>query len=130
MVCTGTTGHYEVAEITYDPKLISYERLLEIFWQNIDPTNPVGQFADVGSHYRTAIFYSDPEQEQLAIASKQRLIQSGKFDKDIVTDILPAKPFFPAEEYHQGYYLKNRLHYNAYKHGSGRASFIDQVWNK
>src|SRR5690606_31538901 len=97
-VCAGTTGHYEAVQITYDPMVFPYEKLLELFWQQIDPTDPGGQFNDRGESYRTAIFYHDEEQKQLAEASKKELEESGRFQKPIVTEILPAGPFYPAEE--------------------------------
>ncbi|NSL52835.1 peptide-methionine (S)-S-oxide reductase MsrA [Calidifontibacillus erzurumensis] len=129
-VCAGTTGHYEAVQITYDPEVFPYEKLLELFWQQIDPTDPGGQFNDRGGSYRTAIFYHDEEQKQLAEASKKELEASGRFQKPIVTEILPAGPFYPAEEYHQYYYKKNPFHYNLYKEGSGRARFIREHWKK
>jgi len=129
-VCAGTTGHYEAVQITFDPEQISYEELLDIFWRQIDPTDPGGQFHDRGDSYRTAIFYHNEEQRRLAEASKQALEASGKFDKPIVTAILPAGPFYPAEEYHQDYYKKNPVHYTAYKKGSGRAAFIQKHWGE
>ncbi|OJF18362.1 MAG: methionine sulfoxide reductase, partial [Bacillaceae bacterium G1] len=129
-VCSGTTGHYEAVQITYDPSVISYGQLLDIFWRQIDPTDPGGQFHDRGDSYRTAIFYHNEEQRRLAEASKRALEASGKFDKPIVTAILPAGPFYPAEDYHQDYYKKNPVHYTAYKKGSGRADFIKKHWGE
>lgn len=129
-VSTGRTGHYEAVEILFDSSKTSYKEILQAFWRNIDPTNDLGQFADVGSQYLTAIFYLDDHQKEIAEKSKQELENSGKFNKPIVTKILPAKKFYPAEEYHQEYYKKNALHYNRYKVGSGRAGFIDRVWGK
>jgi methionine-S-sulfoxide reductase len=127
-VSTGTTGHAEVVEILYDPQKISYKELLEVFWRNIDPTTPNQQFADKGSQYRTAIFYHNEEQKKLAEQSKADLEKSGKFDKPIVTEIVKATSFYPAEDYHQNYYKKNPFHYEMYKQGSGRASFVERVW--
>ncbi|OUM88006.1 peptide-methionine (S)-S-oxide reductase MsrA [Parageobacillus thermoglucosidasius] len=129
-VCAGTTGHREAVQITFDPSLFPYEKLLEIFWQQIDPTDPGGQFYDRGDSYRTAIFYHNEEQRKKAEASKRALEESGRFDKPIVTEILPAGPFYPAEEYHQDYYKKNPLHYYAYRKGSGRDPFIEKHWGK
>lgn len=129
-VCSDTTGHYEAVQITFDPALFPYERLIELFWQQIDPTDPGGQFHDRGDSYRTAIFYHNEEQKRIAEASKAALEASGRFDKPIVTPILPAKEFYPAEEYHQGYHRKNPAHYQRYKIGSGRAAFIKQHWSK
>ncbi|WP_316569580.1 peptide-methionine (R)-S-oxide reductase MsrB [Neobacillus sp. YIM B06451] len=129
-VCSDTTGHYEAVQITFDPVVFPYKKLLELFWQQIDPTDPGGQFGDRGSSYRTAIFYHNEEQRILAEESKQQLEESGRFNKPIVTDILPAKPFYRAEESHQHYYKKNAFHYNMYKEGSGRARFIRENWKK
>ncbi len=129
-VCSDTTGHYEAVQITFDPNVFSYEKLLELFWQQIDPTDAGGQFNDRGLSYRTAIFYHNEEQKQLAEASKVELAASGRFQKPIVTEILPASPFYQAEEKHQGYYKKNAFHYNMYKEGSGRAPFIREHWKK
>ncbi|MGY3312089.1 peptide-methionine (S)-S-oxide reductase [Peribacillus simplex] len=128
-VKTGTTGHYEVVVITFDPLLFPYERLLELYWQQIDPTDDGGQFHDRGSQYRTAIFYHDEAQEKLAIEAKEKVAASGKFQKPIVTEILPAQTFYPAEEYHQGFHKKNKDDYKADRAKSGRDEFIDQHWN-
>lgn len=127
-VCGGRTGHYEAVRIAFDPDSVSYEKLLEIFWQNIDPTNSLGQFADRGPQYRTAVFYLDEAQRAAAERSKVAQQASGVFDKPIVTEILPAAPFWPAEEHHQDYWKKEPLHYNAYKVGSGRAGFLKRLW--
>jgi peptide methionine sulfoxide reductase msrA/msrB len=123
-VCKHTTGHYEAVQITYDPTVFPYEKLLELFWQQIDPTDANGQFGDRGDSYKTAIFYHTEEQKRLAEESKQALEESKRFSKPIVTEIKEASVFYPAEEYHQGYYKKNSFHYNMYKEGSGRAGFI------
>ena len=127
-VSSGRTGHAESIEVTFDPKMVSYEELLDIFWMNIDPTTPNRQFADAGTQYRSAIFYHNEDQKRLAEKSKEKLHQSGKFDKPIVTEIVPATHFYPAEEYHQKYYLKNTAHYKAYRAGSGREGFLKKVW--
>jgi peptide methionine sulfoxide reductase msrA/msrB len=127
-VSSGETGHAEAVEILYDPSKTSYGELLDVFWHNIDPTNSYGQFSDRGSQYRTAIFYHSEEQRRLALASKDALEKSGKFDKPIVTEILQAPDFYPAEDYHQRYYEKNPFHYKAYKSGSGREGFIKKIW--
>ncbi|PAQ14057.1 methionine sulfoxide reductase [Bacillaceae bacterium SAOS 7] len=129
-VCSDTTGHYEAVQITFDPNIFSYEKLLELFWQQIDPTDAGGQFNDRGLSYRTAIFYHNEEQKQLAETSKAELAASGRFQNPIVTEILPASPFYQAEEKHQGYYKKNAFHYNMYKEGSGRAPFIREHWKR
>lgn len=125
-VSSGKTGHYEAVEIVYDPSKISYWKLLEVFWSQIDPTDSEGQFADKGSQYKTAIFYLDQKQNKLAEKSKEALSKSGRFDKPIATKILPFKSFFPAEQYHQDYYKKNPEAYNTYKILSGRAKFIKE----
>jgi peptide-methionine (S)-S-oxide reductase len=127
-VCTGTTGHYEAVEITYDPTIFPYEKLLELFWQQIDPTDPDGQFYDRGPSYHAAIFYQDENQRELAETSRKKLEESGRFTKPIVTPILPAKEFYPAEEYHQHYYKKNKAHFESYHVESGRAPFIERHW--
>lgn len=129
-VKSGTTGHYEVVQITFDPKIFPYEKLLEIYWQQIDPTDDGGQFHDRGDSYRTAIFYHSEEQRKLAEESKKRLEESGIFKKPIVTKILPAKPFYPAEEYHQDFYKKNPEEYRLDREKSGRDEFIKKHWGK
>jgi peptide methionine sulfoxide reductase msrA/msrB len=127
-VSSGETGHAEAVEILYDPQQTKYEELLDIFWQSIDPTTLNRQFADSGTQYRTAIFYHNDEQKRLAIASKDALAKSGKFSRPIVTEIVPASEFYPAEDYHQKYYEKNPVRYNLYKIGSGRDAFIKDTW--
>jgi peptide-methionine (S)-S-oxide reductase/peptide methionine sulfoxide reductase msrA/msrB len=129
-VCSETTGHFEAVQIVYDPTVFTYEKLLEIFWRQIDPTDPGGQFFDRGDSYRTAIFYHSDEQRKLAEESKKLLEKSRKFPTSITTQILPAKSFYPAEEYHQDYYKKNPLHYARYRKGSGRESFINLHWGQ
>ncbi len=128
-VCSHTTGHREAVEITFNPDVLSYTMLLDIFWRQIDPTDPGGQFVDRGESYRSAIYYLTPEQHQQALASRERLNQSGRFDKPIVTEILPAKPFYPAEDYHQDFYRANPTHYARYRQGSGRDPFILKHWD-
>lgn len=127
-VCSNTTGHVEAVQITFQPEIMSYEELVNTFWQQIDPTDPGGQFNDRGESYQTAIFYHNEKQKEIAEKSKQALEESGKFNKPIVTKILPAKPFYPAEEYHQDYYKKQPYRYRLYKKGSGREDFIDKTW--
>ena len=124
------TKHREVIEVTYDPGQISYEQLLDIFWRQINPTQADGQFHDIGLSYQAAIFYGSEEEKTAAEASKEKLAKSGKFSKPIVTEILPAQPFYAAEEYHQKYYLKNAAAFEAYHVGSGRVSFLEKVWGK
>ncbi|WP_454870801.1 peptide-methionine (S)-S-oxide reductase MsrA [Priestia megaterium] len=127
-VCSETTGHYEAVQITFDPEVFPYEKLLELYWPQIDPTDAGGQFADRGESYRTAIFYHNEHQKTLAEESKQQLEASGRFSEPIATQILPAKPFYEAEEYHQGYYKKNKFRYAMYRRGSGRDRFIKENW--
>ena len=129
-VCSGVSGHLEVVQVTYDPDKISYEDLVEHFWRQIDPTDTRGQFGDRGSQYQTAIFYHDKEQHKQAEKSKNHLEKSGHFQKPIVTKICKATPFYPAEEYHQGYHCKNPLRYKLYKMGSGRDRFLKEVWKE
>jgi peptide methionine sulfoxide reductase msrA/msrB len=121
-------GHLEAVEILYDPEKISYERLLEIFWRQIDPTDDGGQFVDRGAHYASAIFYHNDEQKRLAEESKLQLQKKGVFERPVITPILPARRFYPAEEYHQDYYKKNPLRYTYYRMGSGRDRFLERVW--
>ncbi|WP_438351443.1 peptide-methionine (S)-S-oxide reductase MsrA [Paenibacillus sp. FA6] len=128
-VCTHTTGHVEAVEITYNPNIFPYDKLLELFWQQIDPTDAGGQFHDRGDSYATAIFYHNEEQREKAEQSKQALEQSRRFDKPIVTPIMPAKPFYDAEEHHQGYHKKNPGHYYRYRKGSGREDYIQTHWS-
>ena len=127
-VSTGTTGHFEAVQVTYNEEKISYDALLDIFWKQIDPTDPIGQFADKGSQYRTVIFYHDEEQKNLAEASKKKIETSGKFKKPITTEIRPYTNFYPAEEYHQDYDRKNPGRYKEYKALSGREGFIEKTW--
>jgi len=129
-VCTKATGHYEAVQITFDPALFPYEKLLEIYWQQIDPTNPKGQFFDRGQAYQTAIFYHNENQHCAALGSKKVLEESGRFEEPIVTAILPAVTFYPAEDYHQDYHLKNPSRYGAYRQGSGRDAFLKEHWSQ
>ncbi len=127
-VTAGLTGHVEAVQITFDPEILSYDDLLEMFWRQIDPTDDGGQFADRGSSYKTAIFYHNPQQQEAAEASRDK--QAVRFNQPIATQILPAKTFWPAEEYHQDFYKKNPAHYQAYRRGSGRDAYIATVWGK
>jgi peptide methionine sulfoxide reductase msrA/msrB len=127
-VSSGGTGHAEAVEVRYDPSVITYEELLEVFWRQINPTDGEGQFVDRGSQYRSAIFYLNAEQKKRAEQSKAKLGASGRFEKQIVTEILPADRFYTAEEYHQDYYKKNPIRYKFYRFGSGRDSFLNKVW--
>ncbi|MCE4047134.1 peptide-methionine (S)-S-oxide reductase MsrA [Bacillus sp. Au-Bac7] len=127
-VKTGSTGHAEVVQITFDPEVFPYERLLELYWQQIDPTDSGGQFQDRGSQYRTAIYYHNEKQKQLAENSKKAIEDSGRFKKPIVTEIEPAAIFYPAEEYHQDYHKKNKQHYKEDRAMSGRDEYINEHW--
>ncbi len=129
-VCSHATGHYEAVQVTFDPAVLRYEKLLDIYWRQIDPTDAGGQFFDRGASYGTAIFYHTEEQKREAEASKQVLVESNRFGRPIVTQILPASTFYHAEDYHQNYYHKNPLHYNRYRQGSGRDSFIKKHWGQ
>jgi len=129
-VSSGTTGHYEAVQITFDPSKISYEDLLSLFWRQVDPTDEKGQFADRGSQYRTAIFYHNQKQKLLADKSRQELEKSGKFQKPVVTEIIPFTKFYQAEEYHQDYSQKKAIQYKLYKKGSGREKFIKEKWDE
>jgi peptide methionine sulfoxide reductase msrA/msrB len=122
------TKHHESIEVIYDPAQISYDQLLDIFWRQINPTQADGQFHDLGLSYQAAIFYGSEEEKKTAEASKEKLGKSGKFQKPIVTEILPAMKFYPAEDYHQKYYLKNPREFEAYHVGSGRVSYLEKIW--
>ena len=127
-VSAGGTGHVEAVRVIYDPSRIDYERLLEVFWRHVDPTDPGGQFVDRGSQYRSAIFYADETEKRLAEASRDRLAATGPFKKPIATQILPLGEFYPAEDYHQDYYKKNPLRYRYYRRASGRDQFLEKAW--
>lgn len=129
-VCSGNTGHFEAVQITFDPKIITYDSLLEVFWRQIDPTDAGGQFHDRGKSYRTAIFYYNELQRQLAVDAKKELNESNRFLAPIATLILPATTFYLAEEYHQGYYRKNKAHYMQYRTVSGRDDFLRSHWDE
>jgi peptide-methionine (S)-S-oxide reductase len=127
-VSSGRTGHTEAVEVLFDPTKVSYEKLLEVFWRNIDPTVKDRQFCDSGSQYRSGIFFHDAEQKRLADASKAALMKSKPFAGDIVTEITQATTFYPAEDYHQDYYKKNPVRYNFYRNGCGRDARLKQLW--
>lgn len=129
-VASGTTGHVEAVQVYFHPEKISYEDILEIFWRQIDPTDPGGQFADRGPQYRTAIFYHNEAQKQMALASLEKLKKSGKFDRPIATKILPFTVFYEAEDYHQDYYKKHPTRYRTYKQLSGRTPFLKKTWGE
>jgi len=129
-VSAGKTGHTEAVEVLYDPAKLSYAKLLDVFWRNIDPTTADRQFCDVGTQYRAAIFYHNETQKRLAEESKQRLETSRPFKEPIITGIMPASVFYPAEEYHQDFYKKNPLRYKFYKFNCGRAQRLQDLWGK
>ena len=124
-----TGGHVEAVEITFDPKIISYKKLVDIYWQVTDPTDAMGQFQDRGSQYQPIIFYNSPQQKKIAEESKRQLEDSHRFDEPIVTKIEPAEPFYPAEDYHQDFYKKDPLRYQIEEAG-GRSQFIEKHWKK
>jgi peptide-methionine (S)-S-oxide reductase len=127
-VSDGVTGHRESVEVVYDPAKVSYSKLLDVFWHNVDPTDSSGQFCDHGSQYRTAIFVHDAQQRQLAEASKKAA--EAQLKTRIVTDILPAAQFWPAEDYHQDYYKKNPIRYNFYRFNCGRDQRLEKLWGE
>ncbi len=125
-VSGGGTGHVEAIEITYDPATVSYQQLLDIFWKNVDPLDEYGQFCDKGSQYRAGIFTHDDEQKKLAEASKEKV--ASMFKQPVATVIKPASAFYPAEDYHQDYYIKNRTRYKMYRMGCGRDARLEELW--
>ena len=127
-VSSGQTGHAEALQIVYDPRKISYEKLLEVFWHNIDPTTPDRQFCDYGKQYRSAIFYHDEEQKRLAFESKSKVEKTKTFKEPIVTEIQPLTKFYVAEEYHQDFYQKDPVRYKTYRYGCGRDQRLKQLW--
>lgn len=129
-VVSGRTQHRESVRLYFNPDEISYEEILEIFWQQIDPTDPGGQFADRGHQYTTAIFYHNEAQKAAAEVSLKKVVESGRFDRPVATEILPVTTFFPAEEEHQNFAAKRAAYYQMYKKGSGRADFIESNWSK
>jgi peptide-methionine (S)-S-oxide reductase len=129
-VSSGGTGHRESIEVVYDPAKVTYEQLLTVFWHNVDPTDNSGQFCDHGEQYRSAIFYHDEAQRRAAEASKQAIEASGRIKAPIVTDIVPASTFYPAEEYHQKYYVKSALQYKFYRFSCGRDRRLSQLWGE
>src|SRR5438552_16053607 len=130
LVTSEKTNYRESIEITYGPAKISYEQLLGIYWRQIDPTQADGRFTDIGPSYRAAIFYGNAEEKKTAEVSKEKLAHSGKFSRPIVTEILPAMKFYPAEAYHQKYYQQNPDHFEAFEQGSGRVSFKKKTWDQ
>jgi methionine-S-sulfoxide reductase len=126
----GGKGHTEAVQVTFDPSKISYVKLLDVFWRQINPTDPNGQFADRGPHYRAGIYYHGQEQKKAAERSREELNRSGRYDKPIVIPILKAGAFHPAEDHHQDYYKKNPVRYEFYHMNSGRGRYLDKVWGK
>ena len=129
-VSAGNSGHIEAVRVRFDPSKTNYAKLLEAFWPTIDPITANAQFCDRGSQYRSAIFYSNPEEQKLAAASKDALEKSGRLPAPVVTEILAASTFYSAEDYHQDYYLRNPLRYNYYRDGCGRDQRLEQLWGK
>lgn len=127
-VSAGGTGHLEAVQVHYDPDRVRYDELLGVFWRHIDPTDPGGQFVDRGRQYRSAVFYHNDDQRRKAEASKDALEATGRFDKPVVTEILPLDTFYEAEDYHQDYYKKSSIRYKFYRYNSGRDQFISKVW--
>jgi peptide-methionine (S)-S-oxide reductase len=127
-VSSGTTGHAEAMQVIYDPSKVSYAQLLDIFWHNVDPLTANAQFCDHGTQYRSAIFFHDAEQQKLAEESKRQIEASGRFKAAIVTQLVPASTFYPAEDYHQDYYQKNPVRYRYYRFGCGRDARLKELW--
>ena len=127
-VSSGSTGHAESVEVTYDPSQITYEKLLEVFWHNVDPTQANGQFCDHGTEYRSAIFYKDEAQRKAAEESKRRVEEIPRFKGKVVTQVVAASTFYPAEEYHQQFYKKNPVRYYSYRQGCGRDARLKELW--
>ncbi len=127
-VSSGATGHAEAVKVVYDPAKVGYDRLLSVFWRNVDPLDGGGQFCDRGDQYRTAVFFETEEQHQLAEQSKQELTASGRFDRPLVTPIVPAGEFYPAEDYHQDYYLVSPVRYKFYRYRCGRDQRLQELW--
>ena len=129
-VSSGSTGHAEAVEVVYDPGKVNYQKLVDVFWRNIDPLTANAQFCDHGSQYRSAVFYLDDEQKRIAEASKEALAKSGRFDRPIVTQIVAATAFWPAEGYHQHYYKTHPVQYKFYRYNCGRDRRLEQLWGK
>ncbi len=129
-VSAGRTGHAESVEVIYDPTKVTYQKLLNAFWHNVDPLTPNAQFCDHGTQYRSAVFYSTEDEKRQAEESKTVIEQTKKFPAAIVTQLVPAATFYPAEDYHQDYYKKNPFRYKYYKYGCGRAARLEVLWGK
>jgi len=126
----GNTGHREAIEVIFDPKKVSYQKLLEIFWANVDPLDDKGQFCDKGEQYTSAAYYSNDAQKKAFDSSREKVIKALKGNERIVTPILPAKKFYLAEEYHQSYYTKNPIRYKLYRYNCGRDARLKEIWGK
>jgi len=129
-VTAGQTGHAEVIQVTYDPGIVNYQTLLDVYWRQIDPTDPDGSFVDRGPQYRSVIFYHDARQQRLALESKTGLGRSGRYAKPVVTEIIPFQEFYPAEDYHQDYYKVNPIRYKFYRNNSGRDQYLAMIWGE
>lgn len=129
-VSAGVTGHAEAVQVAYDPARVSYDQLLEVFWRNVDPTQPNGQFCDRGTQYRTAIYYHDEAQKAAAAAAHRKLQASGRFQKPIVTELTAFTVFYPAEDYHQDFYKKSPVRYTTYRAGCGRDARLEELWGE
>jgi len=129
-VSAGRTGHAESVEVVYDPAKVSYQKLLDAFWRNVDPITPNAQFCDHGSQYRSAVFFQTDEEKRASDTSKQAIERSKRFTEPIVTQIVMASQFYPAEEYHQDFYKKNPIRYKLYKYNCGRAQRLEELWGK
>jgi peptide-methionine (S)-S-oxide reductase len=129
-VSAGRTGHAESVEVVYDPAKVSYQKLLDAFWRNVDPITPNAQFCDHGSQYRSAVFFQTDEEKRMAETTKQAIEQSRRFKEPIVTQIVMASQFYPAEDYHQDFYKKNPVRYKFYKYNCGRAQRLEELWGK
>src|SRR5262245_22747533 len=129
-VSSGRTGHAESVQIVYDPERISYERLLDVYWHNIDPTSAGGQFCDRGAQYRSVIFHRGEVERRAPLASRKRIMASGRLKRPVATEIVPFHAFYPAEAYHQDYYKKNPGDYYAYRQGCGRDRRLKELWGK
>ena len=127
-VSTGGTGHYEAVKVVYDPTKVSYQQLLDVFWKNIDPFDARGQFCDKGDSYLSGIFFLNDEQKRLAVASQKKVMTL--FEQKVVTEVLPASPFYDAEKYHQDYYQRNPIRYRFYRHGCGRDKRLEEIWGE
>jgi peptide-methionine (S)-S-oxide reductase len=129
-VSGGSTGHAESVEVSYDPAKVNYQKLLDVFWRNVDPITPNAQFCDHGSQYRSAVFYGTDEEQRLSAESKAAIERSKRFSAPIVTQVVKASVFYPAEDYHQDFYKKNPFRYKSYKFGCGRARRLEALWGK